>query len=276
MGWLVVGMVASAGAQTVRVTADRTNLRDKPAATGAVVSSIARGDELTVLERAGTWFKVRTANGAEGYVSSLLVEERDNGTPIAAPAAATTAAPAPAASASAAAVTAAAQTGAPEAPATGRAARLRIIGGVTGGYGDLGYLAGAGVGLRPFGHRQIEIAVDGLIGRSGESYNDASGTYDVSTTLLSGSATLLYNFNFDDVGFAPFTGLGVTIARASSSADSDQFDIAQLGYSGRSSALHASAGVEKPFGGGRGFRAEYRSTFHDYGYRGILLFGLSF
>jgi hypothetical protein len=97
----------------------------------------------------------------------------------------------------------------------------------------------------------------------------------VSTTLLSGAGTLLYNFNVDDLGFVPFAGLGLTIARATVSADSSEFDTGRFSYGGTGSALHVSAGLEKPFGS-RAFRAEYRSTFYDYGYGGILLFGLAF
>jgi hypothetical protein len=167
------------------------------------------------------------------------------------------------------------QTTAPDSGGSGRSTFLRVLGGVTSGYGDLGFLVGAGVGLRPFGNKQIEIAVDGLLGRSGENYNDAAGSYDVSTTLLSGAGTVLYNFNVADLGFLPFAGVGMTIARATVSADSDLFDTGSFSYSGTGSALHLSAGLEKPFGA-RAFRAEYRSTFNNYGYGAILLFGLTF
>lgn len=90
---LVLGLASTASAQTLRVTADRTILRDKPATDGAVVSNLAKGDELTVVERAGTWYRVRTGGGQEGYVSSLLVEVVPGAAP--APAAASEASPAP-------------------------------------------------------------------------------------------------------------------------------------------------------------------------------------
>jgi hypothetical protein len=71
---LCLTTVFAAHAQTLRVTAERTNLRDKPAANGAIVGSVVKGDELSVVDRSGTWYRVRTASGQEGYVSSLLVE----------------------------------------------------------------------------------------------------------------------------------------------------------------------------------------------------------
>lgn len=89
---LIVSVPASA--QTLRVTAERTNLRDQPSTSGAVVAAVARGDELEVLERAGSWYRVRVrSTGREGYVSSLLVEMV--GGAAAAPAPAPSAAPAP-------------------------------------------------------------------------------------------------------------------------------------------------------------------------------------
>jgi hypothetical protein len=98
---LLFTTVLAAHAQTLRVTADRTSLRDKPAANGAIVGSVVKGDELTVVEQSGTWYRVRTAAGLEGYVSSLLVEVVGGTAPAArpapAPTAPTAAAPAPAA-----------------------------------------------------------------------------------------------------------------------------------------------------------------------------------
>lgn len=81
---------SGAGAQTpsaVRVTADRTSVRDKAATDGAVVASVARGDQLSVVEVSGAWFKVRAANGREGFVHSLFVERVGDGTAPAATAA---------------------------------------------------------------------------------------------------------------------------------------------------------------------------------------------
>ena len=54
---LVVSMlcvfVTAASAQTLRVNADRTTLRDKPSTDGAAVASLVKGDELTSIEKAG-------------------------------------------------------------------------------------------------------------------------------------------------------------------------------------------------------------------------------
>lgn len=71
------GFAGNAPAQgsTVRITAERTSLRDKPAADGAVVAALVKGDELDVLEMTGMWYHVRVrTTGKEGYVHSLLVE----------------------------------------------------------------------------------------------------------------------------------------------------------------------------------------------------------
>lgn len=96
---LLCGMAAEALAQsTVRVTAERTSLRDAAGTNGAIVGTVTKGEELTVIERSGTWYRVRTKGGAEGFVSSLLVEAVSGGAAPTAPAAAPAAsAPPPAA-----------------------------------------------------------------------------------------------------------------------------------------------------------------------------------
>lgn len=59
---------------SVRVSAERTSVRDRAATDGAVVATVTRGEQLPVVEVAGSWFKVRTPAGREGYVYSLFVE----------------------------------------------------------------------------------------------------------------------------------------------------------------------------------------------------------
>ena len=56
MCMLLSGMAAEALAQsTVRVTAERTSLRDAAGTSGAIVGTVTKGVELNVLERSGTW-----------------------------------------------------------------------------------------------------------------------------------------------------------------------------------------------------------------------------
>ena len=92
---ILVPSLLSAQPGSVRVTAERTSVRDRAATDGAVVATVARGEQLQVLEVSGSWFKVRTPAGREGYVYNLFVE-RVGGAAPAAPAAAPTPAPAPA------------------------------------------------------------------------------------------------------------------------------------------------------------------------------------
>lgn len=66
--------VALAQAGAVRVTAERTSVRDRAATDGTVVATVAQGDQLQIVEVAGSWFKVRTSAGREGFVYGLFVE----------------------------------------------------------------------------------------------------------------------------------------------------------------------------------------------------------
>src|SRR5437016_7679500 len=67
-------------AQTLRVIADRTTVRDKPTTDGTIVTALSKGDELEVIDRSGTWYHVRVKpGGAEGYVNQLVVEVAQNG-----------------------------------------------------------------------------------------------------------------------------------------------------------------------------------------------------
>lgn len=71
----VTAQTVSPEAQSMRVTAERTNLRDRAAIDGAIVASLSKGDELEVIDVAGSWYHVRIkSTGKVGYVSSLLVE----------------------------------------------------------------------------------------------------------------------------------------------------------------------------------------------------------
>ena len=72
---LFMSVAAAASAQTLRVTADRTNLRDKASTDGAIVVALSMGEELEVINQTGTWYHVKVkSSGKEGYVSSLVVQ----------------------------------------------------------------------------------------------------------------------------------------------------------------------------------------------------------
>jgi uncharacterized protein YgiM (DUF1202 family) len=59
--------------QTVRVTSDDVNLRDKPSADGKVVATINKSMELQVLDKAGAWYHVRVKpSGPEGYINATV------------------------------------------------------------------------------------------------------------------------------------------------------------------------------------------------------------
>ncbi len=64
-----------AWADTAQVSAAIVNLRSEPSTGSRVVTTLARGTRLEVLEAAGEWLKVRVLDTkAEGYVSRRLVE----------------------------------------------------------------------------------------------------------------------------------------------------------------------------------------------------------
>ena len=143
---LFVGFAAAASAQTVRVTADRTNLRDKASTDGAIVVALSMGDELDVIDQSGTWYHVRVkSSGKEGYVSTLVVQVVPGTAPAARPAGATTPAPAPRPAPTAAPAARAAQT--PAAASSGGGEGFGVgytdVGPVIG----LGGIAGAGIGF---------------------------------------------------------------------------------------------------------------------------------
>jgi hypothetical protein len=79
---LTVVLAAGSGwADSVQVEATRVNVRKEASTASAIVTTAARGEQLEVLERAGDWYRIRTASGVEGYVSARLV--RASGAPAA-------------------------------------------------------------------------------------------------------------------------------------------------------------------------------------------------
>lgn len=71
---VVIGCVPLAG-QTARVAFDGINLRQKPTADSAIVATVKKGAELQILEKVGTWYRVRIEpSGPEGYINSIVVD----------------------------------------------------------------------------------------------------------------------------------------------------------------------------------------------------------
>lgn len=287
---LLAWTVCAADAQTLRVTADRTNLRDKPSTEGAIVASLVKGDELTVVERAGTWYRVRAKNGTEGYVSSLLVEvtaaaaatpPSSAAAPVAAPpAVAPTPAPTPVTQPATPPPTASVSTTQPNRTAVGR-----VMGGLLTGYGNAGFMVTAGVGgLRPFGGEKLELAIEGFIGRSslGTSLSQGGvmGENSTSNTIIGAGSTVFYNFETKNAAVTPFVGAGLSFARESikstTTASGFGVTVKEEGTGGGSHVgIHFAGGLEKPWGDRRAFRAEIRTAYYGFGSLALLA-GLSF
>ncbi len=60
---------------SVEVQSKAANIRTEPSTDSAVVTTVSEGDDLTVLERAGTWVRVKTDDGQTGWVYSTLVSD---------------------------------------------------------------------------------------------------------------------------------------------------------------------------------------------------------
>lgn len=53
-----------------KVTASSLNVRKSSSASSAKVGSVSKGQVVTILEKSGTWSKIKTSNGSIGWVSS--------------------------------------------------------------------------------------------------------------------------------------------------------------------------------------------------------------
>lgn len=51
-------------------------VRDKPSLAGNEVARVSTGDELILLEEQTSWYRIRTADGKEGYVSAQYVQKK--------------------------------------------------------------------------------------------------------------------------------------------------------------------------------------------------------
>ena len=210
---LFVGFAAAASAQTVRVTADRTNLRDKASTDGAIVVALSMGDELEVIDQSGTWYHVRVkSSGKEGYVSTLVVQVVPGTAPAARPAGATTPAPAPRPAPTAAPAARAAQ--APAAASSGGGEGFGVgytdVGPVIG----LGGIAGAGLGFGGRFEKGFKEAGSGVLGIGAavdwfHYSNDILGLGNFSFSYIPISVTVNYHFQLANKKIDPFVGAGL-------------------------------------------------------------------
>ncbi|MEE9270024.1 MAG: SH3 domain-containing protein [Candidatus Krumholzibacteria bacterium] len=60
---------------SVKVVRPVANIRESATTDSRIVTTANQGDKLTVLERRGAWYKVKTSNGQTGWVYSSLVKD---------------------------------------------------------------------------------------------------------------------------------------------------------------------------------------------------------
>jgi hypothetical protein len=58
---------------TVEVRSSAVNIREAPNTDSGIVFTAQQGDELKVIDKRGSWYKVRTGSGTTGWVHSSLV-----------------------------------------------------------------------------------------------------------------------------------------------------------------------------------------------------------
>ncbi|MDX1626850.1 MAG: CsgG/HfaB family protein, partial [Wenzhouxiangellaceae bacterium] len=69
------GSAAGSATEQVVITASSLNVRRGPGTDNPVAFSLASGDIVDVVSRAGEWLHVRTGNGQEGWISSQYALE---------------------------------------------------------------------------------------------------------------------------------------------------------------------------------------------------------
>lgn len=237
---LAVLLVADAvSAETVRVTADKVNLRSQPSATGSVMATVEKGAILEVLERSGDWMKVRTGAGVEGFIHSVLVEPAAGvaAPPPTSPPAQPVASPEPQAPKPSPPPR---STVASSASTAGRNDTLGI--GVCLG----GYSFGVGGGLRVWSSDRLgfNACVDHYSIGLGDQFSS------FNSSVLQVSPGVFFRLReperTTDTTFTPYVGGGVSITR--SSIDSSFVGVPLLDYSATSFGGFGLVGVELRFG----------------------------
>jgi hypothetical protein len=207
----LLAVLASAGvleAQTqmvVRVTAERTGLREQPDTSATVVTTVSKGEELTVLETSGNWYRVRTKSAAQGFVHSLFVE-RVSGAAGAAPAASSSTAPAasvPASTGPAPAPRAATAAPPTPPPAVSSADERHIGAGITTGGLAFGFTPSLRYWMNPKTGFEVNF-----------SFLDSAG-YSVTAISPSVLIRIGEEKRAGSVAFQPYAGGGITYWRFS-------------------------------------------------------------
>jgi hypothetical protein len=60
--------------QSARVTADSAVVRKEPAADGAVIKTLKRGEHMVLIAQQGDWYRVALADGGEGWIERRAFE----------------------------------------------------------------------------------------------------------------------------------------------------------------------------------------------------------
>jgi hypothetical protein len=273
LGMVFLGIAAGASAQTLRVTADRTNVRDKPSTDGGIVVAVSKGDELEVIDRSGSWYHVRVkSSGTQGYVNALVVEVV-SGTGGAAPAAPAPA-PRPANPPPAARPTGQTATSSPSGPTltNDRKFFIRPFAGLWTGYSTTGFGGGIGFASRPFSMPELELEIDVAVAhQSFDSFSYLGRDYTWSANLIQGSGNVLYNFKLSNSSFTPFAGAGLQYSHESIHYPDIFSGYSYPSYGFDGIGFQAIGGIEKPINDKRAWRFQIRA-----GNGVMLLAGLSF
>ncbi len=74
---MIPSFAADAGSKagTVSTASGRLNVRNAPSASSAVISSLNKGETVTLLSKSGGWWRVEYANGQYGYASADYIKE---------------------------------------------------------------------------------------------------------------------------------------------------------------------------------------------------------
>ncbi|MGE5701037.1 MAG: stage II sporulation protein P [Clostridia bacterium] len=65
---------AGTQASTIKVTADKVNVRSQPTTNSQILSNVSIGTQFSVVEKTGDWYKVRLTDGSLGYIAGWLVQ----------------------------------------------------------------------------------------------------------------------------------------------------------------------------------------------------------
>ena len=73
-GWVSADYVQIKSTPKVTVTGEKVNLRSGPGTSYSKVGEASRGDQLTLVEKQGDWYKIKTASGTICYISADYAE----------------------------------------------------------------------------------------------------------------------------------------------------------------------------------------------------------